>query len=624
MGRLKKTKTLLLYATIWIEYSKRGLQSNIMRIAHLTFSILLVLTLGILPSYGQSPMSHSKKFTDNWFINGNVGISQFYGDMSEENPFQKILFDTRIGTGLVLGKMITPYLGVRGEIHYAKLKSTRKYLSYNPNGEYFVAWNLIELNLAANINFVNLIFGYNSRRVVTAYGIIGAGLTNWQTELYDFKTNQKIRDNGYNGNGILNMTTEFVMPFGAGINFKVHDHIDVNVETTWRGVNSDKLDTKVGGFKYDIYTYSSVGITYKFNLVKSKTVPVPEEEEDTPLIYEKQEDELIDTDIPEPVVRRPIEIVEEPEEQITEEYDELPLVEDVPEIEFRVQIRASYSKPIPPDEILSFGVPDRIREELSDGWYRYTVGSFDNITDASDYRSLVRNSYGISDAFVVAYVKGERLKSLRYLDGKYTAEGFNVLEEKVDNIRYGVQIAASYLVQIPITKLQETYSLDEPIREDIQDGWYRYSVGSFDQYWKAKEHRNILLTRNNAQGSFVIAFKDEIRYTIVELLGLETRTASPTEVIGKPRRNVVFKVQLLVLDPAVQISADELKAQYNIREDIQIVNENGLVKYQIGNLNSYEDACLLRDQIVGLGVKDAFVVPYENGRKIHITEAFDN
>lgn len=623
MGQRFLLKRCAFYATICLVCSKRGIQYNSMK--RLTFLILLVFLLPSTLVQGQSPMSHSKRFTDNWYINGNVGVSQFYGDMSNENPFQKLEFDTRVGTGLILGKNITPYLGVRGEIHYARLQSTRRFMSGYPNGAYFVSKNLVEFNLAATVNFVNLVFGYNSRRVFTAYGLVGAGLANWQAELFDHKTNKKIQDNGFTGNGIMDMTTEFVLPFGAGVNFKVSDRFDVNTEVTWRGVNSDKLDTKTGGFEYDIYSYISVGLTYKFNLVKKAKEPVPEIiEEEEPLILQ-EETEVQAYDIPEPDDKKePIEIIRDPVQDKKEDAGTVPApAPEIPELEFRVQIRASYAKPVPPDEILSFGVPDRIKEELSDGWYRYTVGSFDNLASAADYRDLIRTSYGISDAFVVAYRKGERMKSLRYLDNTYTADGFNVLEEKLDNIRYGVQLAASYLVPIPVEKIRETYDIDEPIREDVKDGWYRYSVGSFDMYWKAKEYRNILLTRNNAKGSFVIAYKDERRYTIIELLGIDPGE-TPEEMVAKPKRDVVFTIQLLCLDPAVQIPANDLKEQYGLDHSVKIVNEDGLVKYQIGNVRSYKEASLLRDEMINKGINDAFVVPYENGKRISITDAFQD
>ncbi len=570
---------------------------------------------------GQSPMTHGNKFLNNWYVNGNVGVSQFYGDMSVENPLEKLEFDTRIGAGFILGKMLTPTLGVRGEVHYAKLKSTNK--NYGPNGTYFIAKNLVDVNLSATVNFVNMIWGFQTRRVVTAYGFIGAGLSSWETVLYDYRTNEKLGGNGHQGNGPLKFTTEFVMPFGGGLNFRLSRHWDIALATDWRMVNSDKLDHREGGNIYDFYTYTSLGFTYKFNLKKKKAEPEAEKIEPDPSQM-KEVEESEDIAEPErPTKKPPVEVIKQEQEPGEQARKKEEPAEEVPEIEFRVQIRAAYAKPVSEEELEDFDIPEEIRQEYTDGWYRYTIGSFDNLVDATDYRTLVRNSYKVSDAFVVAYVDGKRLKSLRYLDNEYRPEEFNILDEEFEHVRYGVQIAASYLKPLPVEQLREKYNLDEPVREDIQNGWYRYSVGSFNKYWKAKEYRNILLTRNNAKGSFVVGFRDDERYTILEMLGIGSGQ-TPEDKISRPKKDVTFRVQLLVLDPEKQISPNALAREYGITQRVEMVMENGLAKYQAGKLDSYEHACALRDRMVEKGIADAFVVPYVNGKRIPISEAFED
>jgi len=160
----------------------------------------------------------------------------------------------------------------------------------------------------------------------------------------------------------------------------------------------------------------SAGMVYKFNTKKRKIVsraqPEPEPEpvaRDTAAPIERVVE-------PEPIPVPEPEVVAEPVYVpiVPVEVEEKPAA--VPDLEFRVQIRASYGKPVSREELDKFGIPDDIQEEFTDGWYRYTVGSFDNLDDATDYRDLMRTSYGVYDAFVVAYLKGNRLKSLRYLD----------------------------------------------------------------------------------------------------------------------------------------------------------------------------------------------------------------
>ncbi len=106
--------------------------------------------------FTQSAILQSKKFSDNWFLNANIGVSQFYGDMSDKNPIEKIWYETRVGTGITFGKMIIPALGFRGQLYYGQLKSSRKNLG--PNGQYYISQNVVEGNIALVINFSNLIF----------------------------------------------------------------------------------------------------------------------------------------------------------------------------------------------------------------------------------------------------------------------------------------------------------------------------------------------------------------------------------------------------------------------------------------------------------------------------------
>jgi hypothetical protein len=576
---------------------------------------------------GQHIMEDSKRLKDNWFFNGNIGISQAYGDLSAENPFEKFKYDTRIGLGLIFGKQISPVFGVRGQSYYGKLKSILPSKSDPTVGEYFTAYNVINLNTGLTINLSNLFFDYYEHRIFTIYGVGGIGLTYWESTLYDLKTNKKLKNNKGSNNGKWGYSTAFTGMLGMGGCFKITDHLDISLEVVWNIIDSDDLDCKTGGSPNDYYSYISTGLAYKFSWKKKsyrRTLPKKE-----PLIAEEVEKEEISEPflipepsdgIPEPkLIELPVVIPPEPEVTYEETIEP---VREIPELEFRVQIRAAYARPVTSEELEVFGIPDEIREEFIEGWYKYMVGSFDNLDDVMDYKNLIRTVYSVHDAFVVAYLKGKRLRNLDHLYQSYSNKEFNVLGNYVENIRYGVQISASYLRPLSLESLLNKYNLDEPVREDFKNNWYRYSVGLFNKYWKAKEYRNILLTRYNAKGCFVVVYKDEIRYTVLELLGVESGYISEVD-LDKPKRDVVFRVQILCLDPVNRIPSEELNAQYNILEDINEISENHLIKYQIGNYKSYDEACTLRHMIIDKGINDAFVVAYHNDIRIPISEAFE-
>ena len=58
-------------------------------------------------------------------------------------------------------------------------------------------------------------------------------------------------------------------------------------------------------------------------------------------------------------------------------------------------------------------------------------------------------------------------------------------------------------------------------------------------------------------------------------------------------------------------------------ENIQIYNENSLIKYRLGNFQTYREAKEYQSQILSQ-YKGAFVQALKNNKPIHITEALQN
>ncbi|MCK9618276.1 MAG: outer membrane beta-barrel protein [Lentimicrobiaceae bacterium] len=234
-----------------------------MRKSHLFISMFFIVFTFIantLMAQNNVHRNDTKSFDPYWFINGNVGIGQFYGNISDKNPIEKIHLESRISTGIHIGRQLTPVWGIRGQLLYGKLNS----LSGNKTaGLHMIVENLWEYNLNATAN-INNMFKYRPDRKLSVYGVAGIGFSNWESALYRRIDGKKIDGNGTAGNGPGKLTSETVIPLGLGVNYMLNDNWDINMENTWRYVNSDKLDSRVGGFDYDIYTSSVLGITYKF------------------------------------------------------------------------------------------------------------------------------------------------------------------------------------------------------------------------------------------------------------------------------------------------------------------------------------------------------------------------
>lgn len=82
-------------------------------------------------------------------------------------------------------------------------------------------------------------------------------------------------------------------------------------------------------------------------------------------------------------------------------------------IEFRVQCGAFREKSQADTHLAEkFAIPEIIQEEYTDGWYKYTAGSFRTYKEATRYRDSFIKRTGILSAFIVAYKDGYRLAKI--------------------------------------------------------------------------------------------------------------------------------------------------------------------------------------------------------------------
>ncbi|MEA3478460.1 MAG: hypothetical protein U9R60_09805, partial [Bacteroidota bacterium] len=187
-------------------------------------------------------MKKSKRFSDNWFVSGNVGISQLYGDMSTQNPIEKFAEETRIGTGVYFGKQLSPVFGARANIYYGKLYSERRSKSDKNVGTAVRMENVVEGSFMLTLDFFNFFWKYSRKRVFSMYGILGIGFVSNQASSWTINGAQKITDNVERGGaGPKGFSSYFVVPWGGGSNVKVSKRLDINGEITWH-LTSDEFD----------------------------------------------------------------------------------------------------------------------------------------------------------------------------------------------------------------------------------------------------------------------------------------------------------------------------------------------------------------------------------------------
>lgn len=231
------------------------------------FLVFVFLQSSVFAQEKETKEDKNTNFSKYWYLTLNGGISQFWGDIQDQNAFEKSYFDAKKLTGgITLGRQFTPLFGLRGNFQYGGLYSTYKNDPARPLHE-MEASPMFDYSLQGTLSLSNLLAGYNADRKLDIYGFLGIGFANWQTEWREMGTGTVYGSNGgENSNGFMEMTTEAVVPTGLGIQYKVSDAVYVGVENAWKIVNSDLLDAKEGGDSdYDMYSQTTINLGVNLN-----------------------------------------------------------------------------------------------------------------------------------------------------------------------------------------------------------------------------------------------------------------------------------------------------------------------------------------------------------------------
>ncbi|MEZ5082947.1 MAG: hypothetical protein R2750_05810 [Bacteroidales bacterium] len=218
--------------------------------------VLFILLVGFcIPDsvYSQAWGGRKKKagFWDDWSINGNVGLTSFFGDLSiyDDEIIQKLSQESGPSVSAILTKYLkNKKYGISGQLLYGGFKAE------SSNHTAFEA-SLIEYNFSLRFNLINIIFVDNYSPVgLEAYGGIGQFLFNVQkwTPV----------EGGTQESEINTGTPEFVYYFGMGLYYNINEKIGITTDISLRQAQNDKLDDLNKNDNFDYYTHISVGVTY--------------------------------------------------------------------------------------------------------------------------------------------------------------------------------------------------------------------------------------------------------------------------------------------------------------------------------------------------------------------------
>ncbi|MCK9291024.1 MAG: hypothetical protein WCR58_08090 [Bacteroidales bacterium] len=342
-----------------------------------------------------------------WTISAAGGTSIFLGDI-KQNKIMPTFFnknELRFVAALGVEYSLSNSFRLRGRAAYSHVIGTHR-----PTNRYFQSF-VYEGNLSVMFYPINAIWGYDPDRVANIYLLAGIGIVNYNSTLYTLDLLQTLGTRGYgNGKGISGMTLDGVAVGGLGLDVPLGSLVSLRFEMTNHMISSDEMDVVVSGFKYDAYNQFTVGLAFHFGSSKKSKAVIYEEAEPVEITIPREEPEQIE----EPVII--IEEVKPEPEIIPEILEEKPVITtpERPEREYRVQILNNGRKTIDLNQLANryrLNVHD-IEASIYNGQNIYTCGGFVTYEEAVVLRDKLKSVHGIHDAFIVPFVKGQRVAKM--------------------------------------------------------------------------------------------------------------------------------------------------------------------------------------------------------------------
>jgi len=462
--------------------------------------IVFPILIFILPLFSMS-QNETK-----WDMQLSGGPFISYGDIQNHNLVYPKLDNGnawKFGGAYSLAYNLSRSIGLRGQLKYAEIGG-----AVPSQGDYFQG-TVMDASLQLKFNFNEIFGNHNAYRTVNIYSLLGVGLSNWDTEK---NISGPINHNPLE---IDERTTEGFIPAGLGLSFRLSDKFDLNLEGLMNVTNSDLLDTRTKDRELDSYSYTSLGLTYKFgNSTVKRRRPVREEQ-------------------PKP----------EPEPDTVAKVKEEP-VEKEPE---PVKVTVSSDMPSELEAGQSFGVTVRINKgnlsgpatfrqvfpnniniqplSLAGGEYNFMNQVFTinwqempenqptlKIMYRAQTEGIKGGTYPVSGIFTYTQNNNSKLinmeNTLKVTEPEKEIKKEDTEEKMQQGVVFRVQIRAKYQKKMSRDALADKYNINEEIYEDYHEGYYIYTVGNFSTYEQAKRKRDQLINQHGVPDAFVTAFKD--------------------------------------------------------------------------------------------------------------------
>lgn len=241
--------------------------------------LMVFVVFSTTSTYAQAQQAKDAKpakssFDGYWYIGANGGLSLLHGDITKYR-FMPDGDNTKFGFSAYFGRQLTPVFGLRGQLGYGQYAGVEDRNDYSWNTPIYkqkVEGDWIDYSVQATFDLDNLILSYNPERLLGVYTFLGFGNAQYKVKKTDLQTGgESFR--GYpdgtdnEGKGFGSRRIIAMVPVGLGVNIRLAEKWDANIESSVRWTDTEGMDIVSGGakeIKNDFYSFTTLGLTYKF------------------------------------------------------------------------------------------------------------------------------------------------------------------------------------------------------------------------------------------------------------------------------------------------------------------------------------------------------------------------
>jgi len=559
------------------------------------FKGLLTLLLLVGATTITRAQSDNSDLNTAWSLNANLGPSLLWGDMSDNsNIFSKMFSDQmKFSYGLVGRKGLNNVFGVNVQVIVGDVKGVRnEWSDGTPTGGFTSETFFTEFNANLDVDIMN-IFSPKDMRLVNPYVKGGVGMTY-------FKANVTYQGTDYAGSE----KSTLAIPFGAGLRFDISRRIGITLETTISMLASDWFDgfSTENSEANDYYTYTSIGLTYRF-------VPKEQKKEssyDEDAIEEAQDDVAADDNGGEEAVVAvvPVDTVKKVKYVANATIPSEIFQGDT----FIVAIHITKGENVTGNMKIQQTLPQGYTATANESagarfeFTNQTVNLFWSEAPAGEQIEITYTAVAVNAALGEVTIPGLALYTEDNVDKiKNFSNTLNVKSFAGKNqmmtvtyespLLYRVQVQAIYGGKTTAQDIKRRYGIDKEVHVDYEAGYAKYTVGGFDTYEKAREFRDNL-RKKGVQGAFVVGYYDgsrihDIKQAVeIEKSGKKVAVLAPasTAVANKD----IYSIQIAA-SPSNK-STHQIQSKYHITDKVDKTFTGGLYKYTVGKYTDYGEA----------------------------------